>query len=115
MYSHKDGGWVKEEKMSASLHDTNEADCYGFVLPSAEDAFFRSCKTRAENLLKPSRPRLGVSKAHATRVQDQRLRADQWQCAAPEPALPNVVSQPFFGKMHRAEATEVQRLMFSAY
>ncbi|CAJ1373064.1 unnamed protein product [Effrenium voratum] len=35
VYRQKDGGWVKEEKMSASLRDTDEADCYGFVLPSA--------------------------------------------------------------------------------
>eukprot|EP00439_Symbiodinium_sp_Y106_P001996 s6496_g1.t1 len=33
-----DGHWVKEEAMSASLRDTTEADCYGFVLPSADDA-----------------------------------------------------------------------------
>ncbi|CAJ1436352.1 unnamed protein product [Effrenium voratum] len=34
IYSQKDGRWVKEARMSASLHDTDEADCYGFVLPA---------------------------------------------------------------------------------
>ncbi|CAJ1426060.1 unnamed protein product [Effrenium voratum] len=34
IYSKKDGRWVKEARMSASLHDTDEADCYGFVLPA---------------------------------------------------------------------------------
>ncbi|CAJ1392806.1 unnamed protein product [Effrenium voratum] len=34
IYSRQDGGWVKEEKMSASLRETDEADCYGFMLPA---------------------------------------------------------------------------------
>ncbi|CAJ1431827.1 unnamed protein product [Effrenium voratum] len=34
IYRQKDGRWVKEEKMSASLRETDEADCYGFVLPA---------------------------------------------------------------------------------
>ncbi|CAJ1404548.1 unnamed protein product [Effrenium voratum] len=34
LYSQKDGRWVKEEKMSASLRETDKADCYGFVLPA---------------------------------------------------------------------------------
>ncbi|CAJ1395897.1 unnamed protein product [Effrenium voratum] len=34
IYSKEDGRWVKEEKMSASLRDTDEADCYGFTLPA---------------------------------------------------------------------------------
>ncbi|CAE7507855.1 unnamed protein product [Symbiodinium natans] len=37
VYSLKDKAWVKEEKMSASLRDTTEADCYGFVLPPADN------------------------------------------------------------------------------
>ncbi|CAK8989682.1 unnamed protein product [Durusdinium trenchii] len=35
VYSLKDGSWIREEKMSASLRDTDETDCYGFTLPSA--------------------------------------------------------------------------------
>ncbi|CAJ1456832.1 unnamed protein product [Effrenium voratum] len=31
IYSKEDGRWVKEAKMSASLRDTDEADCYGFM------------------------------------------------------------------------------------
>ena len=38
VYGHKDEDWVPEAKMSASLRDTDEADCYGFVLPSPNDA-----------------------------------------------------------------------------
>ncbi|CAJ1380741.1 unnamed protein product [Effrenium voratum] len=34
IYSQKDVRWVKEARMSASLRDTDEADCYGFVLPA---------------------------------------------------------------------------------
>ncbi|CAJ1367005.1 unnamed protein product, partial [Effrenium voratum] len=34
IYSKEDGRWVKEAKMSASLHNTDEADCYGFMLPA---------------------------------------------------------------------------------
>jgi len=34
----EDGRWVKEETMSASLRSTSEADSYGFVVPSADDA-----------------------------------------------------------------------------
>ncbi|CAJ1456833.1 unnamed protein product [Effrenium voratum] len=34
IYSKEDGRWVKEAKMSASLRDTDEADCYGFMLPA---------------------------------------------------------------------------------
>ncbi|CAJ1381773.1 unnamed protein product [Effrenium voratum] len=34
IYSRQDGRWVKEGKMSASLRDTDEADCYGFMLPA---------------------------------------------------------------------------------
>ncbi|CAJ1363120.1 unnamed protein product [Effrenium voratum] len=30
----QDGRWVKETRMSASLRKTNEADCYGFMLPA---------------------------------------------------------------------------------
>jgi len=32
-YSQKDGRWVPEKIMAASLRDTDEEDCYGFVLP----------------------------------------------------------------------------------
>ncbi|CAJ1368641.1 unnamed protein product [Effrenium voratum] len=32
--SKKDGRWVKETRMSASLRKTDEADCYGFTLPA---------------------------------------------------------------------------------
>ncbi|CAK8987142.1 Ubiquitin-like domain-containing protein, partial [Durusdinium trenchii] len=35
IFSQQDGKWIKEEKMSASLRDTDETDCYGFTLPSA--------------------------------------------------------------------------------
>ncbi|CAJ1408428.1 unnamed protein product [Effrenium voratum] len=34
IYSKEDGGWVKEETMSASLRETDEADCYGFTIPA---------------------------------------------------------------------------------
>ncbi|CAJ1381011.1 unnamed protein product [Effrenium voratum] len=34
IYSRKDGGWVKETRMSSSLRNTDEADCYGFMLPA---------------------------------------------------------------------------------
>ncbi|CAJ1408747.1 unnamed protein product [Effrenium voratum] len=34
IYSKEDGGWVKEESMSASLRETDEADCYGFTIPA---------------------------------------------------------------------------------
>ncbi|CAK9076389.1 unnamed protein product [Durusdinium trenchii] len=34
IFSQQDGKWIKEEKMSASLRDTDETDCYGFTLPS---------------------------------------------------------------------------------
>ncbi|CAJ1385799.1 unnamed protein product [Effrenium voratum] len=34
IYRREDGGWVKEEKMSASLRETDEADCYGFTIPA---------------------------------------------------------------------------------
>ncbi|CAJ1385660.1 unnamed protein product [Effrenium voratum] len=34
IYSRQDGGWVKEETMSASLRETDEADCYGFTIPA---------------------------------------------------------------------------------
>jgi len=29
----QDGSWIKEEKMSESLRDTSESDCYGFTIP----------------------------------------------------------------------------------
>ncbi|CAK9057529.1 unnamed protein product [Durusdinium trenchii] len=35
IFSQQDGSWIREEKMSASLRDTDETDCYGFTLPSA--------------------------------------------------------------------------------
>ncbi|CAK9002252.1 unnamed protein product, partial [Durusdinium trenchii] len=35
VFSQQDGSWIREEKMSASLRDTDETDCYGFTLPSA--------------------------------------------------------------------------------
>mmetsp|Transcript_3491 Transcript_3491/g.4095 ORF Transcript_3491/g.4095 Transcript_3491/m.4095 type:complete len:339 (+) Transcript_3491:112-1128(+) len=35
IYSQKDGTWIQEELMSASLRDTDESDCYGFTVPSA--------------------------------------------------------------------------------
>ncbi|CAJ1444252.1 unnamed protein product [Effrenium voratum] len=34
IYSQKDGRWVKETMMSSSLRNTDEADCYGFMLPA---------------------------------------------------------------------------------
>ncbi|CAJ1410649.1 unnamed protein product [Effrenium voratum] len=34
IYSKEDGRWVKEARMSASLRETDEADCYGFTLPA---------------------------------------------------------------------------------
>ena len=33
VYSFKDGRWEKENVMSKSLRDTDESDCYGFLLP----------------------------------------------------------------------------------
>ncbi|CAK9049183.1 unnamed protein product [Durusdinium trenchii] len=35
IFSQQDGKWIKKEKMSASLRNTDETDCYGFTLPSA--------------------------------------------------------------------------------
>ncbi|CAJ1376558.1 unnamed protein product, partial [Effrenium voratum] len=34
IYRRKDGRWVKETRMSSSLRNTDEADCYGFMLPA---------------------------------------------------------------------------------
>ncbi|CAJ1375862.1 unnamed protein product [Effrenium voratum] len=34
IYRRKDGRWVKETMMSSSLRNTDEADCYGFMLPA---------------------------------------------------------------------------------